>query len=146
MYNHTYIDPDIQYLGTFVGMKIESEAELLEKIQEGLSVTTLLDLQKHLNVTQNIFLDAVQMSRTKFQNRKEEGVLNQNESDLVIRIAQVYAHALSVFEDKAYVSDWLATPLRSLSGKTPLQYASFERGASYVHNLLSNLEGGNFFA
>jgi putative toxin-antitoxin system antitoxin component (TIGR02293 family) len=146
MYSHSYIDLNTQYLSSFMGMEIKSESELLNKIQEGLDVSALLELHKRLDLPQSIFLEAVHMSRTTYQRRKEEKILSQSESDAVVRIAQVYAHALSVFEQEAYVSEWLVKPLRTLSGKTPLQYASFERGAAYVHNLLSSLENGNFFA
>lgn len=147
MYNHTYINPNTAYLSSFMGMQIASEGELLTEIQNGLPISALLELQKQLDFPlQATFLELMQMSRTTYNRRKEEGVLTQGESDLLVRIATVYAHALEVFEDAPYVRTWLVTPLASLLGKTPSQYASFELGAAYLHNLLSNLEGGNFFA
>jgi putative toxin-antitoxin system antitoxin component (TIGR02293 family) len=146
MYGYAYVGHGVAGLSQVIGVSLTSETELIQKVQDGLSFTALEELGKKLNLSQAAFLDVLDLSRSTYHRRKEEGRLTASESDLVVRIAQVVAHTEEVFEPVEAAQEWLTTPISALLGKTPLQFSATERGANYVHIILSNLEAGNFFA
>ena len=82
------------------------------------------------------------ISGTTLTRRKRSGQLTPNESEHVLRIANLLERAAGVFEDVGDAAAWLKTPNLSLGDVTPLDYADTEIGAREVENLLGRIDYG----
>ena len=65
--------------------------------------------------------------------------LTAAESERTERLARVVAAAESVWDNRDDARRWLTTPLRELSGKTPIETAMTELGARQVEELLDRI-------
>jgi putative toxin-antitoxin system antitoxin component (TIGR02293 family) len=65
--------------------------------------------------------------------------LSVEESERTERLARVLAAAEYVWDDQERAREWMSTPHRELSGKTPLETARTELGARRVEDLLNKL-------
>jgi putative toxin-antitoxin system antitoxin component (TIGR02293 family) len=72
--------------------------------------------------------------------RRQEGRLNPEESDRVLRLARTVELTLAVFEDSEAARTWLTTPKRLLGGEAPLEHAGTGPGARAVEAMLYAIE------
>jgi putative toxin-antitoxin system antitoxin component (TIGR02293 family) len=77
--------------------------------------------------------------------RKQEGRLQPDESDRLLRASRILGRAIDLFEgDRGEARQWLARPQRALGGAKPLDLASTEVGALAIERLIDQLEQGVF--
>lgn len=73
--------------------------------------------------------------------RKEEGRLDPDESDRLLRASRVFGRALALFEgDVDAARTWLSAEQPALGGMAPLELATTDVGAREVENLIGRLE------
>jgi putative toxin-antitoxin system antitoxin component (TIGR02293 family) len=82
------------------------------------------------------------LSRATFHRRKAAGRLTADESDKVVRFAQLLGLANKVLENEDDARRWLTSPQFGLGGAVPLNYARTEVGAREVEDLLNRIEYG----
>jgi putative toxin-antitoxin system antitoxin component (TIGR02293 family) len=127
-----------------IGIKSKNIDDLIEKIKKGLPVTSIEKLGKKLHVSDHMLSQIVNIPMRTLTRRKQQGRLNAEESEKVLRIARLYDKALDVFEDEKSAEKWLKEAARGLGGNIPLEYAKTELGAREVERLLSRIEHGVF--
>src|SRR6267143_4328144 len=89
--------------------------------------------------------ELAQIGNRTLHRRKEEGRLQPDESDRLLRVSRVFAKAIELFEgDNRAAMHWLSTPQRALSGVAPLTLTKSEFGALEVERLIGRLEHGVF--
>jgi putative toxin-antitoxin system antitoxin component (TIGR02293 family) len=89
--------------------------------------------------------EVVDIRPRTLSRRKEEGRLEPDESDRLLRASRVFGRALELFEaDAAEARAWLARPQRALGGAVPLDLLRTELGAREVEDLIGRLEQGVF--
>ncbi len=76
--------------------------------------------------------------------RKKDGFLSPDESEKMVRLAQVIERACEVFDEKPAALHWLKSPNRALDGFTPLSFLDTELGATAVFQTLGRIEQGVF--
>lgn len=87
--------------------------------------------------------ELVQISPRTLARRRDEGRLQPDESDRLVRAARVYAHAIALFDgDRTAAGQWLFAPQAALGNATPIEYASTEVGAREVERLITQIEHG----
>jgi putative toxin-antitoxin system antitoxin component (TIGR02293 family) len=64
------------------------------------------------------------------------------ESDRLVRLARVAAHAVKVFGSEEKAATWLHRPNRSLNNQPPLRLLRTDLGANQVDETLSRMEHG----
>ncbi len=127
-----------------IGIKSKNIDDMIQKVKKGLPVKSFEKLGKKLGVSDNLLSQIVNIPRRTLTRRKQQGRLNAEESEKVLRIARLYDKALDVFEDEKSAETWLKEPARGLGGDIPLEYAKTELGAREVERLLSRIEHGVF--
>jgi putative toxin-antitoxin system antitoxin component (TIGR02293 family) len=81
-------------------------------------------------------------SRT-LTRRKQEGKLDPEESDRLVRASRVFGRALELFEgDDNAARAWLSTEQPALGGLVPLELAQTDVGSQEVEHLIGRLEYG----
>jgi putative toxin-antitoxin system antitoxin component (TIGR02293 family) len=127
-----------------IGVKSKNIDDLIIKVKKGLPTSSFEKLRKKLGVSDNFLSQIVNIPKRTLTRRKQQGKLNANESEKVLRIARLYDQALEVFEDQQAAEKWLKEPARGLGEAIPLKYARTELGAREVERLLIRIEHGVF--
>lgn len=123
----------------------QTGAALVSAVALGLDFGSLDILSKVLSVSPYDVGEAIHLSSSTFLRRKKEGRLQPDESDRLLRLSQVVARAIQLFEGDAVAAGrWLNRPDRALGGSTPLKYAQTHVGAQEVEDLIGRLEEGVF--
>lgn len=82
--------------------------------------------------------------RTLARRIAKHEVLSLEETDRALRLARIATEADRVFANPKKADLWLRTPLKSLSGQTPLSLLKSEEGALVVEEILGQIDYGIF--
>jgi len=135
--------PTSYYYVSLLGLKIHNPLELVESIRKGLSFEALERFQRNLALSMKDLAEVIQIRTRTLNRRKEEGRLQPDESDRLVRASRVFGKALELFEgDVQAARRWLAAPQKALGGERPLAAAGTDVGAREVENLIGRLEHG----
>jgi putative toxin-antitoxin system antitoxin component (TIGR02293 family) len=127
-----------------IAIQAENTDQLISQLKQGLSTDAFDMLKERLNITDNALSRIVQIPQRTLNRRREKGRLRTDESERVLRLAQVYDMAFRVFGNREKAESWLKKPARGLGGKIPLEYADTDLGAHEVINLLGRIDHGVF--
>jgi putative toxin-antitoxin system antitoxin component (TIGR02293 family) len=126
-----------------LGTPIRSEADLVERLERGLSVNAVRSLRTRLGLTDEEIYQLVAPRRTLTRREAEGQPLTAEEADRVVRVARVAARAQQVFGARPeYALEWLRTPQRTLGDRAPIRLLERDSGARMVEELLLALEHG----
>lgn len=127
------------------GVRTGRRADMLNNIKKGLKFASIGQLETAFRASQKEIAQALSIPSTTLNRRKIEGRLHADESDRVVRLAQLKDAALALmnFDDDAAIA-WLRTPLEILDGESPLEHATTELGARDVEDLIGRLRHGVF--
>ncbi|GGG03915.1 MULTISPECIES: type II RES/Xre toxin-antitoxin system antitoxin [Cysteiniphilum] len=126
----------------FKNKHIHAESDLYEEINQGIKSAAILRFAKSSGLTEEIVSSLIPINRKTYLRRKEMGMLDAKESDRLILIAKVYAHALEVFGTKEKVNNWLTTKNLALGERTPLELLKNSLGCQIIDNLLYRISYG----
>jgi putative toxin-antitoxin system antitoxin component (TIGR02293 family) len=87
---------------------------------------------------------ALDISPRTVVRRKRERVLSRDESEKLVRLANVFVRAAEVFEGAQCALDWLKAPNAALCAASPLSLLDTELGANVVLKALGRIEQGVF--
>jgi putative toxin-antitoxin system antitoxin component (TIGR02293 family) len=128
-----------------LGMKKFETEELLRQVEKGFPFRVMERLGRNLDLSMRELAELTQIRLRTLHRRKEEGRLQPDESDRLLRVSRVFARAIELFEgDDRAARRWLSSPQRALGGSTPLSLAKTELGALEVQRLIGRLEHGVF--
>ena len=131
------------YYVSLLGLKTSRTQELITQIKRGLAYTAWESFIRNTDFRKEEAVGLVQITARTLSRRKEEGRLQPDESDRLVRAARILGHALDLFEgDKESARGWLMTSQPALGGSTPLEYATTDVGAREVEALIGRLEHG----
>jgi putative toxin-antitoxin system antitoxin component (TIGR02293 family) len=126
-----------------VGLRAEDPIGIFRAVQKGLSFAALETFQRRSGLSTADLADAVVITARTFARRKEQGRLEPEESDRLLRVARVFAKARDLFDgDGDQARTWLSSPQRALGGVPPLVLARTDLGAREVEALADRLEHG----
>lgn len=127
-----------------LNIKAKSADEMITQLKRGLPTGSFDRLRQRLNISDNALARIVQIPKRTLDRRRLSGRFKSDESERVLRLAQVLDMATEVFGGPAKAESWLKTPARGLGGKVPLEYADTHLGAQEVINLLGRIDHGIF--
>jgi putative toxin-antitoxin system antitoxin component (TIGR02293 family) len=138
----TFISCYVEPSGVRTTAKRFSPQQVIEVINQGLPIGELEYLRSHLDVPIDRLTQNIGLSRATYHRRKAAGRLTADESDKVVRFAQLLGLANKVLESEDDARRWLTSPQYGLGGAVPLNYARTEVGAREVEDLLNRIEYG----
>lgn len=68
--------------------------------------------------------------------------LSSNESDRVLRVILVHAHAADVFESREVAEQWMHAPHAELGNESPVAMLDTQAGCVEVHRILQRIQYG----
>jgi putative toxin-antitoxin system antitoxin component (TIGR02293 family) len=84
-----------------------------------------------------------QITPRTLARRKEQGRLDPEESDRLMRVARIFGQAMELFGGHAAkAADWLSRPLRALGQKIPLEFAKTDVGAQELEHIIGRIQHG----
>jgi putative toxin-antitoxin system antitoxin component (TIGR02293 family) len=122
--------------------QISKFEDLQEAIRTGLPFATLEAVIQKLDLGLNEAAAILSIPERTMARRKRDRKLPPDESDRVLRLARVYAHATEVFETEDDARDWLKDPNRALGRKRPLDLLDTDIGVQKVDALLTRIQHG----
>lgn len=118
--------------------------ELLEMLAKGFPATSLEQFLSRTGFPPAEAARYLRLSRAQLARRRRAERIGPEESDRLLRLAELHAHALELFEDRAAAVGWLTAPALGLGTKRPIDCAATEWGAREVHDLIGRIEHGVF--
>jgi putative toxin-antitoxin system antitoxin component (TIGR02293 family) len=130
---------------TLLGLPQLDMTGLLKRVEQGFTFKTLLRFQRNVALPMKEISEWLQIPQTTLNRRREQGRLQPDESDRVLRASRVFGKALELFEGDADAARrWLANPQSALGGAIPLTVSKTDLGAREVEDLINRLEHGVF--
>ena len=118
-----------------------SEIDLARMVRQGLPTDAVTVLRAWDVTPQEI--DALVIPRRTLVHRlKGRQRLSPVESDRVLRLVRMIAHAEATFGAAAKADAWLRRPTRPLGDEAPLALADTQSGADAVEKLLLRMDHG----
>lgn len=115
----------------------------LQAVEKGLPFKALAYLSELLGLTLAETGAIVGMSPRTVARRKEDGRLEMDESDHLVRVAQIFDQATHLFrDDAASARGWLTHGQLGLGGARPIDLMRTGLGAKAVETLLGQLAHG----
>jgi putative toxin-antitoxin system antitoxin component (TIGR02293 family) len=128
-----------------LGMKSDDPAVLVDRIRKGLPTSAIDRFQKFTGLSTEEITQLVGIPMRSLSRRKALGRLSPHQSDRLVRAANVFERAVSLFDgDVDAASHWLRAPQRAFGGETPIFMAQTDLGAREVETLIFRLEDGIF--
>lgn len=126
-----------------LGLRDTAPLQVAERVRAGLGYGAFEHFRRHGAFDAVELAGLVNIPLRTLARRRAAGRLEPDESDRLVRLARVFAQAVSLFEgDAAEARRWLATPLPVLGGEAPLRAATTDPGAREVEALIGRLEHG----
>jgi putative toxin-antitoxin system antitoxin component (TIGR02293 family) len=127
------------------GVSSNDRAGLIKKVKMGLPFATVIKLEEAYRVNRNEISKLISISSVTLNRRQKDGILRIDESDRVLRFAQLKNETLAMMQgdDEAAV-EWLRAPISILGSESPQDHAITELGAAEVHELIGRMQHGVF--
>jgi putative toxin-antitoxin system antitoxin component (TIGR02293 family) len=131
--------------GRILGLKEMNLHSLIGLIERGFPWSTVPAFAKGSGFSQQELADFLGTPARTFARRRTSGRLDPAESELLLRLAEIFGATLSLFGgDRDGARRWLTSPIRGLNNARPIDFARTELGAREVRNLIGRLEDGVF--
>lgn len=128
----------------FPELSVEDAAEAAGLVRRGLPATRFDALRTFLGVAAAELAEVVGIAPSTLSRRRKRGTLDRDESERLLRVARLTAHAVDVLDGVENARRWLTQPARALGGEAPLRFTDTEPGAREVERLLVRLDHGVF--
>jgi putative toxin-antitoxin system antitoxin component (TIGR02293 family) len=131
--------------GSSLGLTAVPADRLIHLIEQGLPFKMLTALSDKIGMSTAELASTLKIPPRTLARRRVAGRLAPDESERLMRVANIFEKALQLFEGQTDAAvTWLKSPKKALSNHSPLRYACFEVGAREVENLIGRLEHGIF--
>ena len=126
-----------------LGLRAQTPLTLVREVARGLPYATMSRLQRVTGLSSRELADAVDIRMRTVARRKEQGRLEPDESDRVLRFARIFAMTVSFFGgDVPAARRWFTTPRPALGGASPLALAATDAGSREIEVLIWRVEHG----
>src|SRR5271157_2824696 len=131
--------------GSSLGLGANETPELIQQVERGFPFAALRTLAANSGLALSLLASIIGIPERTLARRKTAGRLAPDESERLLRIANLFEKCVELFEgDVTAAANWLTTPKKALNQKPPLVYARTEFGARQVEDLIGRLEHGVF--
>ncbi len=126
-----------------LGIDAPDQRSAIEQLLSGLPASAWQRVTRSLGVSDQQLADAVSISVSTLTRHKHEGRFTPEESDRLLRLAELAARAETVFTTPERLHVWFTTPNQQLDGQLPLSYARTSIGAGEVARVLERILDGS---
>ena len=113
------------------------QMELIRRIRDGVKKNDWKQLIAYLESTEKEFADILPASISTMQKKK---VYNQEVSERIYELAQLFGRGYEVFDTKTDFKNWLLTPSKALGNKKPFDLLDSSLGFEMVENEIIRIQ------
>lgn len=125
-----------------LGRPVRTPEELLAMVRAGFPYTALERVIEAMDLTRDEIEAVLALPARTLTRRKQARHLQAAESDRLLRLARVAAHAIVALGDAGKAARWLHRPNRGLGHCAPLALLDTDLGTAQVDDALTRLEHG----
>jgi putative toxin-antitoxin system antitoxin component (TIGR02293 family) len=115
----------------------------IDLARQKLPTSVVSEAIKFLSLPTNDVLGGLRIPLSSYHRKLSGNLpLSSDETERVMRLAEITRIATDAFGDAADASSWLITPNMALTGKTPLSLLDTDAGSSQVRRVLSVINYG----
>lgn len=131
--------------GASLGLSLRRTEDVIRAVQKGLPFKALATFSSVTGFATSHIASVIEIPERTLARRRVAGRLAPDESERLLRVANVFEKAVELFEgDVAAAATWLTASKKALGDSSPLAHSRFEAGARDVENLIGRLEHGVF--
>ncbi len=123
-----------------LGGEIRSETDLIKRVEEGFSPEAIQHLMRLGDLSEAEMGQII--PRRTLAHLKTRERLSPEQSDRLVRAADVFSLAHTTFGDREKANGWMRDPNRALGGKTPLSLLRTGSGARLIEQILTRIGYG----
>jgi len=132
----------VESLGDVMGLKLRGSAEIVGRVRKGLSPGVSRRVIRAYGVSQEDLARIIHVNKKTIQRQEAKGSYSVEISDSLMRLADVFARATEVFENKDEARAWLQEESTALGGITPWSLLDTTAGGDMVIRELGRIEYG----
>ncbi|HEX7478057.1 MAG TPA: antitoxin Xre/MbcA/ParS toxin-binding domain-containing protein [Polyangiales bacterium] len=125
-----------------LGKKLHSQLELIPLLRKGLPYEALESVTDKLDISVEVASVALQLARRTLARRKESNRLDAQESERIVRLADMAARATSILGTVEKAKKWLTADNQALGGAAPISLLDTDVGTRAVEDVLLRIEHG----
>ena len=118
--------------------------DFIEVGGRGVSKTALMKLAQYLNLSLSQIAKLLPVSERTILRYDANKTFNRVVSEQILRMAELAAKGVEVFQDRLKFLAWLTTPNLALSGESPIDLLKSRFGTDMVFDEIGRLEHGVF--
>jgi len=128
---------------SLLGLRSQDPIRIVKRLEKGLDFQALERFQKNTGLSTSELAEVVVITMRTLHRRKEQGRLEPEESDRLMRVSRIFGKALELFEgDSEAARQWISTRQSALRGERPIVLTKTDLGAREVEALINRLEHG----
>ncbi|MEK6478055.1 antitoxin Xre/MbcA/ParS toxin-binding domain-containing protein [Catalinimonas sp. 4WD22] len=116
--------------------------DLIHLAREGVSKSTMLQVQKLMDLSQKEMAKLLHLTPRTLQRMKDEDKLPPAASGQLLELARIYSSAVEALGDDALAKQWLRTPIRALNDEIPIHLLDTPVGIQWVNTVLGRAAYG----
>jgi len=123
-------------------LNVLTSFEKMQIIKRGISKRYLESFKKATSLDYASLADALLVTRATLINKKGDQKFNDQVSERIVSIADLYAFGYEVFEDKTRFNEWMFLPNQGLGGEVPFSIVNNQYGREEIKNLIGRIAYG----
>jgi putative toxin-antitoxin system antitoxin component (TIGR02293 family) len=132
----------VETLGAVMGLKLRGPSEIIARVRKGLSAGVSARVIKAYGISQDDLARIIHVNKKTIQRQGNKGAYSVEISDSLVRLADVFARAIEVFQDREEARAWLREESQALGGVTPWSLLDTTAGVDMVIRELGRIEHG----
>ncbi len=116
--------------------------EVVELLEKGLTKRSYLKAKKFTGFSHQDMAVVLSISTKTLEGKKDSDRLSDTASERLLKLAEVAARGIYVFNSADLFREWLHRPLRPLGGKSPSEIMVNMYGLETVKGMLGRIEHG----
>ena len=119
-----------------------SSFEKIELVEEGISKKALENLKLKAGLDYDQLSKVLKVARTTLLSKKADEKFNQDLSDKILGLADIYSYGYEVFEDRDRFNEWIFRQNKALGGQAPFDILNNSFGREEVKHLIGRIDHG----
>lgn len=116
--------------------------EKMKIVKRGITKSYLVRLKEMASLDYEALAQALSVTRSTLINKKDSEKFNDNLSERIVALADLYSFGYEVFEDVKRFNDWMFHPNQALGGELPFNLIDNQYGRDEVRNLIGRIAYG----
>lgn len=125
-----------------IPLNLLTSVQKMEISKRGISKRYLESFKKEASLDYPTLADALSVTRATLINKKGDQKFNEQVSERIVSLADLYAFGYEVFESRTLFNEWMSTPSHALGGIAPIHVMNSYYGREEVRNIIGRIAYG----